>query len=68
MPCVPQRHSCHRVRAAGLDKLLHLGGAAGGPSLDPQAALQGLQAGALAAAIAAGNEVDMRPASEQTET
>lgn len=63
MPCVPQRHSRDSMRAAGLDELLHLGGAARGPSLDPQAALQGLQAGALAAAIAARNEVDMRPAS-----
>ena len=62
MPCVPQGDSCNGMRAAGLDELVDLGGTACGPSLHSQAALQGLQAGALAAAIAARDEVHMGPA------
>ena len=54
--------------AAGLDELVHLGGSACGPSLDPQAALQGLQAGTLAATIAARNEVHMGPADDDDTT
>lgn len=64
VPRVPQRDSCNGMGAAGLDELVHLGGSACGPSLDPQAALQGLQAGTLAATIAARNEVHMGPAND----
>lgn len=62
MPGVPQCDRCHGMGASRLDECLNLGSTACVSGFDTQAALHRLQAGTLAAAIAATDEVDMGPA------